>query len=81
MRAMAFGAQAGLHPADAEKMGIVDGATVQVQNKHGALTLTAKVDAQVKSGTVWIPESLPGAAVGTLLNGRVVEHVRVEKVK
>jgi predicted molibdopterin-dependent oxidoreductase YjgC len=60
---------------------VADGTAVKVQNKHGELTLTAKLDSQVKAGTVWIPESLPGAPVGTLLNGRVVEHVRVEKVK
>jgi predicted molibdopterin-dependent oxidoreductase YjgC len=81
MHNIAFGAQVGLHPADAAKLGVADGGAVKVQNKHGALTLTAKVDEQVKAGTVWIPESLPGAPVGALLNGRVVEQVRVEKVK
>jgi len=81
MQNIGFGPQVGLHPTDAKKLGVADGATVKVKNKHGELTMTAKVDSQVKSGTAWIPESLPGAPVGTLLNGRVVEHVRVEKVK
>ncbi|MEZ4616337.1 MAG: molybdopterin dinucleotide binding domain-containing protein [Caldilineaceae bacterium] len=81
MHDIAFGAQVGLHPTDATKLGVQDGGMVKVQNKHGELILTAKVDTQVKAGTVWIPESLPGAPVGTLLNGRVVEHVRVEQAK
>ncbi len=81
MRDMAFGPQVGLHPADAAKLGVADGAAVKVQNKHGELMLAVKVDEQVKAGTAWVPESLPGAPVGTLLNGRVVEHVRVEKAK
>lgn len=81
MHNMSFGASVALHPSDAGNLGVADGATVNVQNQHGALTLTAKVDAQVKPGTIWIPESLPGAPVGTLLNGRVVEHVRIEKAE
>lgn len=79
MQGMAFGTRVGIHPSDATKLGIKDGGAVKVHNKHGALTLTAKVDGQVKPGTVWIPESLASAPVGALLNGRVVEHVRVER--
>ena len=79
MSEMAFGARVGLHPTDATKLGIKEGANVKVSNKNGALTLAAKVDPQVKPGTVWIPESLTSAPVGALLNGKVVEHVRVER--
>jgi anaerobic selenocysteine-containing dehydrogenase len=54
---------------------------VKVTNRHGELRLAAKVDSQVRQGTIWIPESLPGAPVGALLNGRAVEYVRVEPIK
>ncbi len=81
MQNIGFGQQVGLHPIDAKKLGVVDGTAVNVKNKNGELAMTAKVDSQVQVGTVWIPESLPGAPVGTLLNGRVIEHVRVEKAK
>jgi NADH-quinone oxidoreductase chain G len=81
MQDMAFGAKVGINPEDAAKLKVADGATVKVANRNGELKLTAKLDTQVQQGTIWIPESLPGAPVGTLLNGRAVEYVRVEPVK
>ena len=80
MQNMAFGAKVGINPADAQSLGVVEGAAVKVANRHGELRLTAKVDSQVQQGTIWIPESLPNAPVGALLNGRAVEFVRVERV-
>jgi NADH-quinone oxidoreductase chain G len=68
----------GLHPADAEKLQIRDGSEVTVRSAHGAITLAAKIDGQVQPGTAWIPESLPGAPVGALLNGRDVEFVTIQ---
>jgi NADH-quinone oxidoreductase subunit G len=59
----------GLNPADAERLGVADGAEVTVSTGHGAVTLAARLDTQVQPGTAWIPESLPGAPVGALLNG------------
>jgi predicted molibdopterin-dependent oxidoreductase YjgC len=81
MQEMAFGAKVGINPEDAAKLKVADGATVKVANRNGELKLTAKLDTQVQQGTIWIPESLPGAPVGALLNGRAVEYVRVEPVK
>lgn len=81
MHNMAFGASVGIHPTDAKKLGVAEGAAVKVANRHGELRLTAKVDSQVQQGTIWIPESLPNAPVGALLNGRTVEFVRVELIK
>jgi anaerobic selenocysteine-containing dehydrogenase len=81
MQDMAFGAKVGINPEDAAKLKVADGATVKVANRNGELKLTAKLDTQVQQGTIWIPESLPGAPVGALLNGRAVEYVRVEPVK
>ena len=78
MQNMAFGPRVGFHPSDAAKLGLEDGAEVVVRNVHGELTLRAKLDAQVLPGTVWIPESLPGAPVGVLLNGCDVAAVAVE---
>ena len=77
MQAMAFGARAGLNPADAERLGIADGTDMVVSNRHGSLALTAKVDDQVQPGTIWIPDSLSGAPVGVLLNGSTAETVAI----
>jgi predicted molibdopterin-dependent oxidoreductase YjgC len=78
MRNMAFGPVVSLHPSDAEQLGLDHGAPVTVQSAHGELALQVKVNSGVKPGTAWIPESLPGAPVGALLNGRDVERVQVQ---
>jgi NADH-quinone oxidoreductase chain G len=77
MKNMAFGAEVRLNPADGEKLGAADGATVTVRSDYGALTLAVKLDATIKPGVAWIPESLPGAPVGALLNGDVGVQVVV----
>jgi predicted molibdopterin-dependent oxidoreductase YjgC len=75
MKNMAFGAEVRLNPMDGEKLGAADGATVTVRSDYGALTLAVKLDATVKPGVAWIPESLPGAPVGALLNGNGIVQV------
>jgi anaerobic selenocysteine-containing dehydrogenase len=44
-----------IHPADAAPRAIVDGATVQVSNELGSVTLTAQVTEQIVQGTVLAP--------------------------
>ncbi len=44
MQDMAFGAQVGVNPADADELGLTEGAPVTVRNEHGELTLSAKLD-------------------------------------
>lgn len=78
MQNMAFGPTVAISPADAEKLALVDAAPVTVSSAHGQLLVQVKVNEQVKPGTVWIPESLPLAPVGALLNGSSVEYVKVE---
>ncbi len=78
MQAMTFGAAVGIHPSDAEKMGIADGTMLAVRSDQGQLFLAARIDPSVRPGTVWIPESLPDAPVGTLLDGRATERVTVQ---
>jgi len=77
MHEMAFGPVAALNPADADQLGLADDAPVTVSNAHGSLALTVKLNKQVQPGTIWIPESLPGAPVGTLLNGSGFEYVMI----
>ncbi|MBP7961166.1 MAG: NADH-quinone oxidoreductase subunit NuoG [Caldilineaceae bacterium] len=79
MHDMAGAAFVGLNPKDAEKLAVAEGATVNVSSPEGTLTLAVKVDAQVKPGTTWIPESLAGAPVGVLLNGSREQRVRISK--
>ena len=80
MQNMAFGPVVGIHPGDATKLAVSDGKPVVVRNAYGQLTLNAKVDAQVQPGTLWIPESLPGAPLGTLFNGSELATDTVQPV-
>ena len=79
MHGMAHSATVTLNPADAATFGVEAGSPVTVQSDQGQLEVTAAVDAQVQIGTAWIPESLPGAPVGALLNGSYTQRVRVER--
>jgi NADH-quinone oxidoreductase chain G len=79
MHGMAHGATVTLNPADAAAIGVDAGSPVTVQSEQGDLALIAAVDAQVQTGTAWIPESLPGAPVGALLNGSYIQKVKVER--
>ena len=79
MQAMAHDASVSLSPADAAAVGVEAGDAVTVRSEQGNLELTVAVDAQVQPGTAWIPESLPGAPVGALLNGSYTQRVKVER--
>lgn len=79
MHASAHAAAVSLSPSDAADLGVEEGDAVTVQSEQGALDLAIAIDAQVQPGTAWIPESLPGAPVGALLNGSHTQWVKVEK--
>ena len=79
MQGMAHGATVTLNPVDAAEFGLDPGSAVTVQSEQGQLDLTVGIDEQVQTGTAWIPESLPGAPVGALLNGSYIQRVKVEK--
>ena len=70
----------GLSAADEAKLELAEGAAVTVSSPEGSLALQVRISEQVQPGSAWIPESLPGAPVGALLNGSVVQRVKVEKV-
>ncbi len=76
---IAFPTVVGLNPTDAQGLGVENGNEVTLTSAHGQVTVAVKVDSQVKPGTAWLPESLPGAPVGALLNGSDVEFVKIQK--
>jgi predicted molibdopterin-dependent oxidoreductase YjgC len=79
MQPMSFGLHIGLNPQDAEQMGVGEGDELLVSGDHGQLILRAKLDPSVQPGSLWIPESLPGAPVGALLNGSDTVSVKLDK--
>ncbi|MCB0044401.1 MAG: NADH-quinone oxidoreductase subunit NuoG [Caldilineaceae bacterium] len=77
MRDMIHAAAVTLNPDDAAQAGVKDNDAVLVRSAHGELRLRAAVSEEIEPGTAWIPESLPGAPVGALLNGREQEFVTI----
>ncbi len=73
---------AAMNPADAERLGIGEGATVEVQGVQGALRLAARLSDAVPAGAVFVPERL-GAAAANELGARpgVVVLVAVKPVE
>lgn len=65
---VAVAAAVGVNPADAGREQWTDGQWLTVASPAGQLSLPVRLDATVQPGTVWIPYSLPGAPVETLLN-------------
>jgi NADH-quinone oxidoreductase chain G len=79
MRGMAAGPTAHVNPEDAHRLNVESGNLVVVKSARGSIQVQAHVNAQVKAGTVWLPESLAGAPVGSLLNGSSAQRVKIEK--
>ncbi len=57
----------GINPADAAREKLAQGQMATVSSASGQLTLTVQLDEAVLPSTLWIPYSLPGAPVETLL--------------
>jgi predicted molibdopterin-dependent oxidoreductase YjgC len=69
-----------INPADADALGIADGATVTVASSKGELKLRARVTDDIRPGCVFVPRGFPEAPVSALLDEKaVVTWVKVTK--
>jgi predicted molibdopterin-dependent oxidoreductase YjgC len=69
-----------INPADAEALGIADGATVTVASPKGKLRLAARVSEDIRPGCVFVPQNFAVSPVSALLdNIAVVTWVKVTK--
>jgi NADH-quinone oxidoreductase chain G len=60
-----------INPADAEALGIADGATVTVASREGELKLVTKVTEDIRPGCVFVPRGFPEAPVSALIDKTV----------
>jgi NADH-quinone oxidoreductase subunit G len=67
-----------INPADAERLGIRDGATVRLRTNAGQTDLPARVTADVAQGAVFVPWNQPGLAANALLSGSLTAEVSLE---
>lgn len=69
-----------LSPADAGRLGLVDGDRVRVTSARGALEAPVSVDPGVPAGTAVLPHAAPDGAANRLVDrDRPVTDVRVER--
>ncbi len=66
-----------IHPDDAEKRGVQDGARVRVKTEAGELVLPVRITRDVAAGSVFVPFNQPGARANTVLTGGFVGPVTV----
>lgn len=64
-----------LHPATAARLGIVDGAAVEVSSRRGQVTARASIDADIRHDTVFMPFHYAGDASANLLTQDAVDPV------
>jgi len=57
-----------INSADAEALGIADGATVTVASPKGKLRLAARVSEDIRPGCVFVPQNFTAAPVSTLVD-------------
>jgi predicted molibdopterin-dependent oxidoreductase YjgC len=59
-----------IHRSDARKLGIENGATVEVKSIKGRVRVLAKVGRNVKEGTVWMPRRLRDVQINQLIDAK-----------
>jgi NADH-quinone oxidoreductase subunit G len=67
-----------VHPSDAERLGVEDGARVRLSTAAGAAELSVRVTEGILPGVVFVPFNNPGLAANTLLRGSLVAAVTLE---
>ncbi len=70
---------AAVSPETASRFGVTEGEKVEVASPSGSLILPLKLDDGLAPDTVFVPYSVPGAPVETLLDGDGFAFVRLEK--
>lgn len=70
-----------INPADAEKLGIENGETVQAKSRRGRITLPARVTDRVDAGVVFIPFHYREAAANLLTNNALDPVCKIPEVK
>ena len=70
-----------IHPADAARADVVDGADVRLTTAAGEATLPARVTEHVAEGAVFVPFNQAGFAANTLLQGHFSIAATIQPVE
>jgi NADH-quinone oxidoreductase subunit G len=69
-----------LHRADAERLGLEDGARVRLRTPAGEAELPVRVTEGIAPGCAFVPYNQPGLAANTLLSGSLTTTATLESV-
>jgi formate dehydrogenase alpha subunit len=70
-----------INPADAKRLGIIEGNKVNVTSRRGSLTINANVTERVPSGTVFMPFHFAEAAANMLTNNAIDPIAKIPEYK
>ena len=68
-----------IHPLDAERLGVTDGAPATLTTEAGSATVPARVTDGIAPGCAFVPWNNPGLAANTLLSGARTASVSLTK--
>jgi anaerobic selenocysteine-containing dehydrogenase len=69
-----------VHPADAERLGLVEGAAARIRTSAGQAELPVRITEGIARGAVFVPYNQPGFAANTILSGRLITAASLEPV-
>ena len=67
-----------VHPADANRLGLVDGGAASIQTAAGRSELPVRVTEDVVEGAVFVPYNQPGFAANSILSGSLITPATLE---
>jgi predicted molibdopterin-dependent oxidoreductase YjgC len=70
-----------IHPGDARRLAITDGARVRVRSRRGAITARARVTPEITPGTVFVPSHFAEAAANLLTHAALDPVAKIPEYK
>jgi predicted molibdopterin-dependent oxidoreductase YjgC len=67
-----------IHPSDAERLGVTEGASIRLRTQAGEGTLPVRITDGIAQGAAFVPYNQPGFAANTLLSGSTTTSVTLE---
>ena len=67
-----------VHPEEAERLGLLDGADARIVTEAGEATLPVRVSEHIASGSIFVPYNQPGFVANTLLSGHFTTTATLE---
>ncbi|CAN5144513.1 NADH-quinone oxidoreductase subunit G [soil metagenome] len=67
-----------VHPADAERLGLIEGVNATLRTSAGEAKLPVRISRHIAEGAAFVPYNQPGFKANSILSGRMIVHVTLE---